>query len=80
MRSVSNLAIWLSMIRPTPQNGPSARRVRTDGRKSLLVYLDADLIKDLKRAGLDDDRNVYDIVEEASRDWLARRSKKTRSK
>jgi hypothetical protein len=53
-------------------------RSRKDGRKSLLVYLDAGLIKDLKRAALDDDRNVYDIVEEISRQWLERRAKKGR--
>ncbi len=40
------------------------------------MYLDADLIRDLKKAALDDDCNVYDIVEEASRAWLqARKSK-----
>jgi hypothetical protein len=33
-------------------------RSRKDGRKSLLVYLHAGLIKDLKRGALDDDRNV----------------------
>jgi hypothetical protein len=53
-------------------------RSRKDGRKSLLVYLDAGLIKDLKRAALDDDRNVYDIVEEISRQWLERRAKRGR--
>ncbi len=54
-------------------------RKREDGRKALLVYLPPDLIKDLKRAGLDDDRLVYEIVEEASRDWLERRSEKARA-
>lgn len=53
-----------------------SNRKRADGRKGLLVYLDADLIRDLKKAALDDDCNVYDIVEEASRAWLqARKSK-----
>ena len=59
---------------------PTLSRKREDGRKQLLVYLPPSLIKDLKRAGLDDERNVYDIVEEASREWLARRIKKARSK
>ena len=45
-------------------------RSRQDGRKGLLVYLDADLIKE----ALDDDCNVYDIVEEAARDWLRKRN------
>jgi hypothetical protein len=47
---------------------------RADGRKTLLVYLKDGLIKDLERAASDDDRNVYEIVEEAASDWLARRS------
>ncbi len=54
-------------------------RKREDGRRALLVYLPPALIKDLKKAGLDDERNVYEIVEEASRDWLARRGKDGRS-
>jgi hypothetical protein len=49
-------------------------RVRTDGRKTLLVYLDGGLIKNLKKAALDDERNVYEIVEEAARDWLSNRN------
>ena len=57
------------------EQAPSSRR-RDDGRKALLVYLPPDLIKDLKRAGLDDDRRVYEIVEEAAREWLQRRSEK----
>ncbi len=60
------------------EQSPSSRK-REDGRKALLVYLPPDLIKELKRAGLDDDRRVYEIVEEASRDWLARRDEKMRA-
>lgn len=51
-------------------------RPRADGRKTLLVYLDGELIKDLKKAALDQERNVYEIVEEASRLWLAKTKKK----
>lgn len=54
-----------------PDHKPN--RQRPDGRKGLLVYLDANLIRDLKKAALDDDCNVYDIVEEASREWLRTR-------
>ena len=57
----------------------TASRKREDGRKALLVYLPPDLIKDLKRAGLDDDRRVYEIVEEAGREWLQRRSERARA-
>ena len=57
-----------------------APRPRPDGRRTLLVYLDGDLIKNLKKVALDDERNAYEIVEEAVVDWLARRSKKVRAK
>jgi len=43
----------------------SQRLTRTDGRKSLLVYLHPDLIKELKKAALDEDRTAYKIIEEA---------------
>jgi hypothetical protein len=67
------------MIRaPKPESKP-ADRCRADGRRSFLAYLDADLIKELKKAALDDERNAYEIVEEAVGDWLARHGKKRRS-
>jgi hypothetical protein len=56
----------------TPRlRGPT--RTRADGRKSLLVYLHPDLIKDLKKAALDEDRTAYEITEEAVAAWLAAR-------
>ena len=63
---------------PVSQNPIAAKstRARTDGRRTLLVYLDAVLIKELKKAALDDEKNAYEIVEQAVGDWLARRSKK----
>ena len=62
------------MPAPLDSNAPGrTARLRADGRRTLLVYLHADLIKDLKRAALDEERNVYEIVEEASRDWLKKR-------
>ncbi len=65
------------MTQPSDEDSEQtlSSRKREDGRKALLVYLPPDLIKDLKRAGLDDDRRVYEIVEEASREWLDRRTK-----
>ena len=53
--------------------GTKPTRARTDGRRTLLVYLDGDLIKALKKVALDEEKNVYEIVEEASREWLTRR-------
>ena len=43
-----------------------ATRPRTDGRRTLLVYLDGELIKNLKKVALDEEKNVYEIVEEAN--------------
>ncbi len=57
---------------------PSVSRARVDGRRQLLVYLEPELIKELKKAALDEDRTAYEIVEEATREWLARRGKKRR--
>jgi len=37
---------------------------RTDGRRQFLTYLDPQLIRDLKRRALDEDRPVYLLVEE----------------
>ena len=51
----------------------TGRRDRSDGRRSLLVYLDPELIKGLKKAAVDDDRTVYEIVEGAMRTWLQER-------
>jgi ATP-dependent protease ClpP protease subunit len=45
-------------------------RNRTDGRKSLLVYLDEQTIKQLKKAALDVDRHAYEIAEDAIQYWL----------
>jgi hypothetical protein len=54
----------------------SEKPVRADGRKPFMSYLDPVLIKNLKKAALDDERNAYEIVEEAVGAWLARRGKR----
>ena len=55
-------------------------RVRADGRKSLLVYLHQEVIKNLKIAALDEDRPAYEIAEEAISEWLAARAQGRRRK
>ena len=50
-------------------------KARADGRKSLLVYMEPSLIKELKITALNEDRNVYELVEEATLEWLKRRKK-----
>jgi hypothetical protein len=51
----------------------TAARARADGRKSLLVYLRPEVIKELKKAAVDEDRTAYEITEEAISAWLASR-------
>lgn len=51
----------------------TAARTRADGRRPLLVYFQPDVIKQLKKAALDEDRTAYEIAEEAVREWLATR-------
>lgn len=53
-----------------------APRTRADGRKSLLVYLDPEVIKQLKKAALDHDLNAYEIAEDALRAWLSENKKR----
>jgi hypothetical protein len=51
--------------------GPT--RTRADGRRSLLVYLHPALIKELKKAALDEEKTAYEITEEAVSQWLTTR-------
>ena len=46
-------------------------RARTDVRRPLLVYLDQEIIKQLKKAALDQEKTAYEITEYAVREWLA---------
>lgn len=47
-------------------------RSRQDGRRQLLVYLHPEVIKEVKKAAVDQDRPVYEIAEEALSAWLAK--------
>ena len=57
----------------TKPGAKAKARTRADGREQLLVYLDSAVIKQLKKAALDEDRYAYEITEEAVREWLAAR-------
>ncbi len=63
------------MVKAPTQESKPADRSRADGRKPFLSYLDAGLIKRLKKAALDDERNAYEVVEDAVRDYLDRRER-----
>jgi hypothetical protein len=54
---------------------PSVARTRRDGRRQLLMYLAPEVVKDLKRAALDDDRPAYLLVEEAILEMLKKRKR-----
>jgi hypothetical protein len=62
----------------TTKSSRAARKTqkRTDGRRPLLVYLHSDVIKALKKAALDEDRNAYEITEDAVNLWLSNRKTK----
>jgi hypothetical protein len=63
------------MLTKNDQSNQRARE-RQDGRRSLLVYLQPNVIKELKKAALDEDRTAYEITEEAVTLWLAARKQK----
>jgi hypothetical protein len=48
----------------------SSSPVRSDGRKSFLVYLPTEVIKDLKVAALREERPAYLVTEDAIRSYL----------
>jgi len=44
-----------------------ASQPRKDGRKQLLVYLNPDLLKEVKIRAVQQDRSAYEVVEDALR-------------
>jgi hypothetical protein len=52
---------------------PATRARAPNGKKQMLVIMDQDLIKHVKMAALQDDRKMSHAVEEAVREWLAKR-------
>jgi hypothetical protein len=59
-----------------PREGASAVRTRADGRRQLLLYMDPEVVRELKRAALDSDRPAYEIAEEAIREFLKAKKRK----
>jgi hypothetical protein len=43
------------------------------GKRQMLVIMDQQVIKEAKMAALEDDRKMSHVVEEATREWLAKR-------
>ncbi|MGO3928365.1 hypothetical protein NP284_08640 [Rhodopseudomonas pseudopalustris] len=63
------------MARKTESSG-EPRSSREDGRKQFLTYMRTDLIKEIKKAALDQERNAYELVEDAVEEYLRRPHKK----
>jgi hypothetical protein len=63
------------MVRDESRPERGIGRVRADGRRQLLVYLDPEVIKNTKKAALDDDTTASAIVEEALLEWHAKRAR-----
>jgi hypothetical protein len=47
-------------------------------RIQFLTTMSAEVIKDVKQAALDDGTNAWQIMEEAAKEWLARRKNSKR--
>jgi hypothetical protein len=54
------------------------KRERADGRRQFLVHVSPDVIKDVKKAAVDDDTTASAVTEDALRAWLLARSKAQR--
>ena len=52
------------------ESAADPRSSREDGRKQFLTYMRADLIKEVKKAALDQERNAYELVEDAVEQYL----------
>jgi hypothetical protein len=63
---------------PKKDNRESYLQPSREDRKALLLWLPADLHKDLKRAALDDDVTLQELGENLIRDFIAKRSKAKR--
>jgi hypothetical protein len=54
-----------------PTSGP--RKLPVGNRVQFLTTMSADVIRAVKQAALDDNRNAWEIMEEAAQQWLDRR-------
>jgi hypothetical protein len=51
----------------------AARKLPVGDRRQFLTTMSPDVIKRIKQAALTDDRNAWEIMEEAALQWLERR-------
>ena len=50
-----------------------ARKLPVGDRRQFLTTMSADVIRAVKQAALDENRNAWEIMEEAAQQWLDRR-------
>ena len=55
-------------------------RTPTAGRVQFLAMMDAKVVADIRDAAEEERRPAWDVMEEAAREWLKRRAKKSASK
>ena len=55
------------------KEAPVARARVPEGKAQMLTILDEQVIKDVKIAAIEDGRKMSHVVEEAIREWLAKR-------
>jgi hypothetical protein len=60
------------------KTGGTPRKQAVGDRRQFLTTMSADVIKAVKQAAIEDDRNAWQIMEEAAREWLDRRKKSKR--
>ncbi len=61
------------LVKPVGKQVAHSSKKRSDGRKALLVYLDQELIKNLKVAAVERDTTASAISSEAIESWLRAR-------
>ena len=75
------------MVNATESDGPAAiktklpkrgMRTPTAGRVQFLTMMDAEVVAGIKDAA--EEERAWDVMEEAAREWLKRRAKKSASK
>jgi hypothetical protein len=63
----------LRLLRAEPAIAGIGSRDRKDGRRQVLLYMKPEVAKALKKAALDEERNAYEIAEEAVVEYLKRK-------
>ncbi len=63
----------------TKKSAKAPRKQPVGDRRQFLTTMSADVIKAVKLAALEDGTNAWEIMEEAAKEWLARRRTKRKA-